>query len=44
MKKRLTPVTWHYMIITAGFWMSFCVFTAYAAVFLQSAGYNNLER
>ena len=43
MKKRLTPVTWHYMIITAGFWMSFCVFTAYAAVFLQSAGYNNLE-
>ena len=43
MKKRLTPVTRHYIIITAGFWMNFCIFTAYAAVFLQDAGYTNLE-
>ncbi len=43
MKKRLTPVTRHYIIITAGFWMNFCIFTAYAAVFLHDAGYNNLE-
>ena len=43
MKRKITPVTWHYIMITAGFWMSFCIFTAYAAVFLQDAGYNNQE-
>ena len=47
MKKRITPVTWHYLIITAGFWMAFCVFTAYAGIFLLkeegAAGYTSLE-
>ena len=43
MKKRITPVTLHYMIITGGFWMSFCVISSYAAVFLQGIGYNNQE-
>ncbi len=43
MKNRITSVTWHYMMITAGFWMSFCIFTADAAIFLQNAGYNNQE-
>ena len=43
MKKRISPVTFHYMIITAGFWSSFCVFVQYAAVFLQGAGYTNME-
>ena len=41
MKKRISAVTFHYMIITAGFWMSFCFFTAYAQVFLtKGAGYD----
>ncbi len=43
MKKHVTPVTFHYMIITGGFWMAYCVSVAYAAVFLQSAGYTNLK-
>ena len=43
MKKRITPVTIHYMIITGGFWMAFCVVTAYAAVFLHGAGYDDQE-
>ena len=37
MKNRITSVTWHYMMITAGFWMSFCIFTADAAIFLATA-------
>ena len=43
MKKHLSPVTFHYMIITAGFWMAYCVSVAYAAVYLQYGGYTNLE-
>ena len=43
MKKRISPVTFHYMIITGGFWMAFCVITAYAAVYLQYLGYSNTE-
>ena len=43
MKKRIPPVTFHYMVITAGFWSSFCVFVQYAAVYLQGAGYSNMD-
>ena len=43
MKKKVTAVTFHYMIITGGFWMAFCVVTAYAAVFLHGAGYDDQE-
>ena len=43
MKKRITPVTFHYMLITGGFWMAFCVVSAYAAVYLQGLGYSNAE-
>ena len=43
MKKRISPVTFHYMLITAGFWSSFCVFVQYAAVYLQGAGYSNMD-
>ena len=43
MKKRISPVTFHYMIITGGFWMAFCVVTAYAAVYLKGAGCSNTE-
>ena len=43
MKKRISAVTFHYMIITGGFWMAFCVVTAYAAVFLHGAGYDDQE-
>ena len=43
MKKRISPVTLHYMIITGGFWMAFCVVTAYAAVYLKGVGCNNTE-
>ena len=43
MKKRITAVTFHYMIITGGFWMAFCVVTAYAAVYLQGVGCSNGE-
>ena len=42
-KKTVSPVTFHYMIITGGFWMAFCVVTAYAAVFLKGVGCNNTE-
>ena len=42
-KKTVTPVTFHYMIITGGFWMAFCVVTAYAAVYLQHLKYSNTE-
>ena len=41
--KRISPVTFHYMIITGGFWMAFCVVTAYAAVYLQGVGCSNVE-
>ncbi len=41
MKKNFSTVTFHYMIITGGFWMAFCVVTAYAAVFLHGAGYDD---
>ena len=43
MKKSVSPVTFHYMIITGGFWMAFCVVTAYAAVYLQGVGCSNGE-
>ena len=43
LKKKVSPVTFHYMIITGGFWMAFCVVTAYAAVYLQGVGCNNAE-
>ena len=43
MKKKISAVTFHYMIITGGFWMAFCVVTAYAAVFLHGAGYDDQE-
>ena len=47
MKQKITAVTWHYLIITAGFWMAFCVFSAYAGIFLleeeKAAGYSSLE-
>lgn len=43
MKKKFSAVTFHYMIITGGFWMAFCVVTAYAAVFLHGAGYDDQE-
>ena len=43
MKKGISPVTFHYMIITGGFWMAFCVVTAYAAVYLKGVGCSNTE-
>ena len=43
MNKKITPVTFHYMIITGGFWMAFCVVTAYAAVYLKGVGCSNTE-
>ena len=43
MTKRVSGVTFHYMIITGGFWMAFCVVTAYAAVYLQGVGCSNAE-
>ena len=43
MKKKISAVTFHYMIITGGFWMAFCVVTAYAAVFLHGTGYDDQE-
>ncbi len=33
----------HYSLITAGFWMQFCIAAAYAAVYLQGAGFSNTE-
>ena len=35
--------TFHYTLITGGFWMAFCVITAYAAVYLQGIGCSNSE-
>ena len=43
MKQKISPVTFHYMVITGGFWMAFCVVTAYAAVYLQGVGCSNGE-
>ena len=43
LSKTKSPVTLHYALITGGFWMAFCVVTAYAAVFLQGIGYSNSE-
>ena len=43
MDKTNSRVTLHYAMITGGFWMAFCVVTAYAAVFLQGIGYSNSE-
>ncbi len=43
MKQKISPVTFHYMIITGGFWMAFCVVTAYAAVYLKGVGCSNTE-
>ncbi|MBQ8072274.1 MAG: MFS transporter [Clostridia bacterium] len=43
MKKHLSAVTLHYMLITAGFWMSFCLVSTNAAVFLQAIGYSNVQ-
>ncbi|MBR3429939.1 MAG: MFS transporter [Clostridia bacterium] len=43
MNKKISSVTFHYMIITGGFWMAFCVVTAYAAVYLHGAGYDDQE-
>ncbi len=43
MKKKFSPVTLHYTLITGGFWMAFCVVTAYAAVYLQGIGCSNQE-
>ena len=43
MNKKISPVTFHYMIITGGFWMAFCVVTAYAAVYLKGIGCSNTE-
>ena len=43
MRKKVSAVTFHYMIITGGFWMAFCVISAYAAVYLQGIGFNNQE-
>ncbi len=43
MKKRVSAVTFHYMLITAGFWMSFCFVSTNAAVYLQGVGYSNAQ-
>ena len=43
MNSKLSKVTFHYMIITGGFWMAFCVVTAYAAVYLQGVSCTNAE-
>ena len=37
MNKKISSVTIHYALITGGFWMAFCVVTAYAAVYLLGA-------
>lgn len=42
-RKGISAVTFHYMLITGGFWMGFCVLTAYAAVYLQGIGFSNSE-
>ena len=43
MRKKVSPVTFHYMLITAGFWMAFCFVSTNAAVYLQGVGYNNVQ-
>ena len=43
MEKKPSSVTFHYTLITGGFWMAFCVVTAYAAVYLQGIGCSNQE-
>ena len=43
MNKKISSVTFHYMIITGGFWMAFCVVTTYAAVYLKGVGCSNTE-
>lgn len=43
MQKRISQVTFHYMLITAGFWMAFCLVSTNAAVYLQGVGYNNVQ-
>ncbi len=43
LKKRISAVTLHYMLITAGFWMAFCFVSTNAAVFLQGIGYSNVQ-
>ncbi len=43
MKRRVSPVTFHYMLITGGFWMAFCIVSSNAAVYLQGVGYSNSE-
>ena len=43
MKKKVSKVTLHYMLITAGFWMSFCFVSTNAAVYLQGVGYSNVQ-
>ena len=43
MNLKKSPVTFHYALITGGFWMAFCVVTAYAAVYLQGVGCSNAE-
>ena len=43
MKQKRSSVTFHYTLITGGFWMAFCVVTAYAAVYLQGIGCSNQE-
>lgn len=43
MKKQISQVTFHYMLITAGFWMAFCLVSTNAAVYLQGVGYNNVQ-
>ena len=43
MKAGSSSVTFHYTLITGGFWMAFCVVTAYAAVYLHGVGCSNAE-
>ena len=43
LNSKLKHTTFHYMVITGGFWMAFCVVTAYAAVYLQGVGCSNGE-
>ena len=39
-KRNLTGL---YALVTAGFWMHFCIVVSYAAVYLKSLGYSNTE-
>ena len=40
-KKGIRDLTVSYSLVQASFWMSLCVFMSFAAVYLQSLGYNN---